>query len=90
MGVDSQVDGVSIWNRSDCCGDRLSDITIDVLAEHGSTVVYSSDLLNPGNVDDGPDVISQSVLGQDIVGRFVRVTRTVKAGVEVGVVSPLT
>ena len=75
LGVVSQIDGITLWNRMDCCWPRFSDLTIDVLADDG-TVVHSSGLLNPGDVDGGPQLLTDNVLGQGVTGRFVRVTRT--------------
>ncbi|MBN1855010.1 MAG: discoidin domain-containing protein [Pirellulales bacterium] len=77
LGILSEIDGISLWNRTDCCSERLEDITIQVFAADGVTPVYTSALLNPGNPPPlGPYVISENLLGQNIQGRYVRVTRT--------------
>ncbi|MCA9188041.1 MAG: discoidin domain-containing protein, partial [Planctomycetales bacterium] len=76
LGLESQIDGVALWNRGGgCCPERMRDITLDVLASDGTTVVRST-TLNQGNALGSPLVVSDNMLGQDIVGRYIRVSRT--------------
>jgi hypothetical protein len=45
---------VRIWNRTSCCGGRLRDITVNYYSDAGATnQIYTSGLLNPGNVLGG-------------------------------------
>lgn len=82
------IDSVVIHNRDNCCGGRLRDITVDILAADGSTVVYSSPLLNPDNAlgggdpsnyASGPETLAvdlHALVGNAVGGNFVRVRRT--------------
>lgn len=88
LGDRYYVDSVVIHNRDNCCNGRLRDITVDILAADGSTVVYSSPLLNPDNIiagggaanyATGPETLSldlHQILGNAVGGQFVRVRRT--------------
>ncbi len=77
------LESVSMFNRSNCCGERLRDITVSVLDGMGGTV-FTSALLNPGNilgftgVNQGGLDVNFSALngGSPIVGRTVVITRT--------------
>jgi len=87
LGEMKSIGEIDLWNR-DGYGGRLRDITIEILAEDGLTVVYTSSLLNPGNVlgggvddyADGPDPITLTLDGDGVIGRYVRVRRTPQAG----------
>jgi len=77
------VDEVVMHNRTDCCSGRLRDITVEVLAADGTTVVDSSPLLNVDNaLGGGPNEFNGNLpslrhaFGSSVVGRFVRVRRT--------------
>ena len=48
FGEEMLLEQVDIRNRSNCCGERLRDITVSVLDANGATVI-TSDELNPGN-----------------------------------------
>lgn len=85
------IDSVIIHNRDSCCGERLRDITIDLLAPDGSTVVATSGLLNPGNALGSPQTLTFDLhdLFADSVrtARFVRVSRTPDGAGDQGVLS---
>jgi hypothetical protein len=66
------IDSVTLFNRADCCGGRLSDITVDIL-DHNGAVVSSSAVLNPGN--GNPATLSFTP-GSPVLGRTVRVSRS--------------
>jgi len=38
LGASHQINKVTLWNRTDCCGDRLSDFHVDYLNEFGEVV----------------------------------------------------
>ncbi|MBN1852799.1 MAG: discoidin domain-containing protein [Pirellulales bacterium] len=80
LGGMSLIDGISIYNRDDCCGDRLSDIVVDILDSDGSTVLATSGLLNPGNAMYGPPILAVDLTTQGVSGRFVRITRMTAVG----------
>ena len=63
-----------IFNRSNCCGARLRDITINVLDDAGATV-YQSPLLNQANSLGSPAQINVPIPA-GIVGRTIEVQRT--------------
>ena len=63
---DFPIDTLAIWNRTDCCGGRLSDLTITIFDDN--VEVYNSftdtgDFINPGNVLGGPTTIDIDLLG---------------------------
>jgi hypothetical protein len=79
LGEAMQIQQVNIENRVGCCPERLRDITVTVLDGAG-TPVWTSALLNPGNVDAGPAVIALNIQalngGTPIFGNQVLITRT--------------
>jgi len=79
LGKDHAIRVIDVYNRSGCCGVRLRDITVEVLADDGETVVYRSPLLNPENELKSPaklTVVPVDDLGGGVTGRYVRVSRT--------------
>jgi hypothetical protein len=73
---------VDIYNRGDgCCQSRLRNIFVQVLADDGVTVVFTSPLLNPDNVlgstaDGGTGPAELELLLPNITfGRFVSIHR---------------
>ncbi|HEY2952395.1 MAG TPA: lamin tail domain-containing protein, partial [Verrucomicrobiae bacterium] len=75
---------VILFNRTSCCGSRLRDITIEILATNamGTVTNYTSALLNPENTGfvypNGPAFLSNnlvSITGGPVSGRIVRVRR---------------
>src|SRR5438093_7551677 len=76
---------VVLFNRTSCCGSRLRDITIEILATNatGTVTNWTSALLNPENAGftypGGPAYLSNnlvSITGGPVSGRMVRVRRT--------------
>ncbi len=76
---------IVVNNRTSCCGSRLRDITIDVLATNdtGTITNFTSALLNPENTGftypNGPANLTLDLValtGAPVRGRMVRVSRT--------------
>ncbi|MCG8599936.1 MAG: lamin tail domain-containing protein [Verrucomicrobiales bacterium] len=70
---------IVIHNRDNCCGQRLRDITVEVLDSDGSTT-FLSDLLNPENVDGSPELLGldlEGLAGGLVVGKTVKIRRTI-------------
>ncbi len=80
------IDGVRLWNRTDCCGDRLSDLNLQILAEDNSTVLYDYKAahggarINPANAMGSPTVITLDFHADAIQGRYLKLIREVTAG----------
>lgn len=78
FGEDMSFQRVKIYNRTDCCPQRLRDITVQVLDENENEL-WASPLLNPGNIQSSPmelDCYIQALNGnQPVVGRIVRISR---------------
>ena len=70
---------VTLWNRLDCCQVRMQDIQIEILDET-QNIVFISELLNPGNILNGPMSVTLS-FENTIPGQYVRVRR-IPNGVE--------
>ena len=69
---------ITIHNRDNCCGQRLRDITVEILDSDGSTT-FLSNLLNPENVDSSPELIGLDLVGlagHPVVGKTVKIRRT--------------
>jgi hypothetical protein len=82
LGVNVPVESIRVFNRTECCGGRLRDITVEVL-NLSSNVVYTSGLFNPTNSLGGglnnytlgpPQTNTFNVGGA--FGRFVKISRT--------------
>jgi alpha-L-fucosidase len=81
LGSMQFINQIVIFNRQGVTG-RLRDITVQILANDGSTVLWTSPTLNPHNVlgggisdyesNDGPTELS-AVAG--ITGRFIKISR---------------
>jgi len=80
LGRRALIRTITLHNRDDCCGSRLRDITVQILSSDGSTVLYTSPLLNAENAGytypNGPDHIDVDVSTNAVVGQYVRVRRT--------------
>jgi len=84
MGAEYRLSEIVLYNRGgDSCPWRLRDITVDLLASNGSTVVYSSSLLNAENGAPGapnnPATLTvdlNALTGGTVDAQFVRVRRT--------------
>jgi len=79
------IHSVVLFNRTSCCGSRLRDITIEILATNGTETVtnFRSALLNPENAGftfpGGPAYLSNNIValtGLPALGHIVRVRRT--------------
>lgn len=51
---------LTIFNRYGCCPERLSDVTVRLMDGNGD-VIWTSPLLNPGNVLGGPATIALTI-----------------------------
>jgi len=71
---------IFLYNRRDCCADRLRDITVNILATDGQTN-WTSAVLNPNNTLGSPDNLEVTP-PSGTYGRFVRVSRNV-AGIPI-------
>jgi hypothetical protein len=88
LGESREIGIITLWNRTTCCGSRLRDIVVQILAEDGETVVHQTTdpndpdpaaLLNPENVlgtyPNGPASLTADLGEEPVEGRFVRVYR---------------
>jgi len=75
LGGDARIARVDLYNRLDCCAERLYNITVEVLDADGDTV-HVSDLLHPvseGQAPTSPGDLLTADLGDGVIGRHVRV-----------------
>lgn len=76
----SSIDSIVLHNRDNCCQGRLQDLTINIYANDTDPAIFTSELLNPGNILGGPESITLDVTaangGSPVDGLFVEVTRT--------------
>lgn len=82
---DRLIDSVEVFNRDNCCPERLYNITVEV-RNAADVVVYTSDILNPTPaggplVDPGP-LMTIDLPGAGVTGRKVRVNKNANAGAE--------
>ena len=54
LGKEYAIEKVILYNRTNCCPERLRDITVSILAADGTTSNYVSALLNESNQLGGP------------------------------------
>ena len=64
LATSSDINQIVIWNRTDCCAERLSNFTVSVVDEEGGTT-YEQTFANPPNPSLTLDV--------DVTGAAVRV-----------------
>lgn len=79
LGAFYAVDSVIMHNRDDCCGDRLENIKVQLLAGDGVTVLAESGTLNPANVLTDPHSLGfdlHELFGGNKAGQYVRVLKT--------------
>lgn len=87
LGQLSSIDSIRIHNRESCCGGRLRDIQVQLLGTDGTSVLYTSPILNPnntlgggiGNYGVGPADLwldFYQLLGVPASGQHVRILRT--------------
>jgi hypothetical protein len=79
LGRRALIRSITLHNRDACCGSRLRDITVQVLASDSNTVLFTSALLNPENTGftypNGPDNIVVDLSTNSVLGQYVRVRR---------------
>jgi hypothetical protein len=69
LGSSRSIDDIVIWNRTDCCSERLSNFTVSVLNDNNS-VVWSNSYSNSPN----PTLDIPSFSGNDIIiGQIVKI-----------------
>ena len=76
LGATVRIQDIQLFNRTDCCAGRLSDVFIDVL-DHTGAVVGSSGQLNDGNAGfgaGGPATLAFTPTDA-LYGRTIRVRR---------------
>lgn len=69
---------IRLYNRVNCCGQRFSDLTVEIFNDGGS-VVWTSPVLNPNNSLNSPATLSVDLVaatGGAVTGKSIRVTRT--------------
>jgi autotransporter-associated beta strand protein len=85
LGSLTPIGEIELFNRVIECSGRLRDITVEILAANGTTVLYTSGLLNPDNImgggvndyANGPTRLCLFVNnGTPVTGRYIRVRRT--------------
>ncbi len=85
LGTNYALARIVLYNRADCCGSRLRDLTVEILAAGPGGLVtnHASLLLNPENrgytYPGGPAAITNDLValtGGSVAGRVVRVRRT--------------
>ena len=75
---DQEIHEIVLHNRDNCCQVRFRDLTIEIRNAAGS-VLYTSPLINPENILDGPDLVTFDVAAENgvpVTGRTIRVRRT--------------
>lgn len=65
LGSMSDISKIAVWNRQNCCQERLADFTVSVLDE-SSSVVWSSFFSGPASYYEEFDLSSLSVFGQTV------------------------
>jgi autotransporter-associated beta strand protein len=87
LGSMMSIGEIELFNRADGYDGRLRDITVQILAADGTTVLYTSPLLNPQNIlgggqsdyANGPSRLCLFVNdGTPVTGRYIRVSRTIE------------
>lgn len=72
LATPSLVNEVVIWNRSDCCGNRLSAFRVDVL--NGSTVVFQQSFHTDASQVPEGDFLRVRIPGPGVNATAVRIT----------------
>ncbi len=79
LGALTEISRVVLHNREDCCGSRLRDLTVNLLAADGQTVVWTSGLLNRENSLGSPRSLTLDLFELNVGAvhaRMVQVIRT--------------
>lgn len=76
--TEKSIQMVRLFNRTDCCGARFSDLRVEIF-DAGGSLTFQSEVLNRDNLLGAPasltiDVIAET--GGAVTGRVLRVTRT--------------
>jgi hypothetical protein len=69
LGNTYALNSITLWNRTDCCSDRLSNFTVSVLNSAQSKVFSESFFTNGGTFASNLDI----ALPNGIAGQFVKV-----------------
>lgn len=69
LGANKPVDGLAIWNRTDCCSNRLSNFNVEV-RDASNAVVYSQNLYTGTGYVNPFERLS---IGSTVQGRYVTV-----------------
>ena len=64
------IDTIRLWNRLDCCSERLTNFTVEVIAADGS-VNYQGDFLTDNSRLSGPNFTVEGIAAE---GQFVRIS----------------
>jgi hypothetical protein len=73
LGKVNLIQRIVIWNRQDCCQNRLRDITVQIKAP-GDIVLFET-VVNPGDILGGPPTVTVTP-PVSVPGQFVRISRT--------------
>ncbi|XP_041356467.1 lithostathine-1-beta-like [Gigantopelta aegis] len=74
LEITAYVTSIIITNRGDCCGERLSDFTLHV--QDDVSQLRDSDTVCNGAESFGAAVTREFVCQQNVIGRYVNVTKT--------------
>lgn len=73
------ITSIVLYNRTSCCQSRLRDIIVQIIDQDGTTILYTSPLLNPENAGysypNGPMTLTVDLSSSPVFGQFVRVRR---------------
>lgn len=79
LETSTEVQRIVLRNRDSCCASRLRDITVQLIADDLTTVVWSSGLLNPENVLGSPSSLTVDLFDLNVgpvAARRVLISRT--------------
>ncbi len=79
LGAATEISQIILRNRQDCCRSRFRDLTVNLLAADGKTVVWSSGLLNPENKLGSPGSLTLDLFQLNvgpIEAQTIQVVRT--------------
>lgn len=73
LGADRIIDEIVLWNRADCCADRLSNFTLSVTNAAAATVYSQTFYAGVGSVGVSELVTTFGAAGGTISGKVVKV-----------------
>jgi len=79
LGAPAEISRLILRNRDSCCPTRFRDLTVNLLAADGTTVVWTSGLLNPENSLNSPASLTLDLFELNvgaIEAQLVQVVRT--------------